>query len=69
MTPEEHVYDSPSGDFIFFFPNKNKITTNKIIGRDKQQNMPIVDTKNNESEWSVSNNEELEMALELMFNN
>jgi hypothetical protein len=69
MSPEEHVYDSPSGDLIFFYPKSNKIILHKVIGRDTKQNMPIVDTKNKEGEWVVNNNEELEMALDLMFDN
>ncbi len=68
MTPEEHIYDSPSEDLIFFYPKNNKIILRKITGRDYSLNMPIVDFKNNEGEWFVKDNEELEMALELMFN-
>lgn len=67
MTQEEHLYDSLSENLIFFYPKYNKMILHKIIGTDNEKNLPIVDTKSNESEWTVNNNEELEMALDLMF--
>ena len=48
---EKHVYDTPSGDLLFFYPSRNKMTLNKVIGRDKEMNMPIVRTEINEKEW------------------
>ena len=64
MTQELHVYDTFEGGMLFFYTHSNKITLNKIIGRSKVENMPIVDTKNSESEWKVCNNEELQLALD-----
>jgi hypothetical protein len=48
---EKQVYDTPSGDFLFFYPSRNKMTLNKVIGRNEEMNMPIVRTKINENEW------------------
>jgi hypothetical protein len=48
---EKQVYDTPSGDFLFFYPSRNKITLNKVVGRNEELNMPIVRTDINEKEW------------------
>lgn len=48
---EKQVYDTPSGDFLFFYPSRNKMTLNKVIGRNEEMNMPIVRTEINEKEW------------------
>lgn len=69
MSKNEHVYDSPSGRFIFFYPKENKMTINKILEINEQTNMPIVSMKEIENEWSVSNNEELEIAVDIIVNN
>lgn len=66
MTNKEHVYDTPAGDLIFFLPQDNKITVNKVVGRNTALNMPIVDTKNTDSEWVINNNDDLKMALEMI---
>ena len=69
MTQEKHVYDTQKGDFLFFYPSRNKITINRVVGRTKKTNLPIVKTEINESEWEVNDNEELKMALDLINNN
>ena len=48
---EKQVYDTPSGDFLFFYPSRNKMTLNKVIDRNEEMNMPIVRTEINEKEW------------------
>jgi hypothetical protein len=60
---EKHVYNTIKGDVLFFYPSRNKLTLNKVIGRDTEMNMPIVNTETNEKEWTVSNNQELCAAL------
>ena len=66
MNPNEHLYDTPSGDFVFFFPQLNKIRVNKVIGIDKEMNIPIIDIANSKMEFIVKNNEELKTALEII---
>ena len=70
MSPEEHVYDSPTGDgdLLFFNPTKDKLTLHKVTGRDTSCNMPIVDMTNNEGEWKIQNNEDLTTILDLLYN-
>lgn len=60
---EKIIYDTPKGDFLFFYPSRNKMTLNKVIGRDTENNMPIVRTEINDKEWIVKNNKELEKIL------
>ena len=48
---EKQVYDTPKGDVLFFYPSRNKMTLNKVVGRNKEMNMPIVQTEINEKEW------------------
>ena len=48
---EKLVYDTPSGDFLLFYPSRNKLTLNKVVGRNEELNMPIVRTEINEKEW------------------
>jgi hypothetical protein len=69
MLPKEHLYETPAGDLIFFYPELNKIKLNKIVGRDTTVNMPIVDTIDDKLEWIVNDNEELETALEIITEN
>jgi hypothetical protein len=69
MTKERIVYDTQKSDFIFFYPSKNRITVNRVIGRSKEENMPIISTDTNDSEWEIENNEELQIALDLINNN
>ena len=61
---EEQVYDTPHGDFLFFYPSRNLMTRNKVIGRDTELNMPIIQTSTNEYEWlNVNSNDALEKIL------
>ena len=61
---EKQVYDTPSGDFLFFYPSINKMTLNKVVGRNKEMNMPIVRTEINEKEWlDVDSNDALAKIL------
>ncbi len=60
---DKHIYVTLKGDFIFFYPSKNKMTLNKVIDRDEEQNMPIVQTETNENKWVVNNNNELNNIL------
>lgn len=55
---EKLVYDTPSGDFLFFYPSRNKMTLNKVVGRNEEKNMPIVRTEINEKEWLVVDSNE-----------
>lgn len=57
------------GGLFFFYPKENKMTINKILEINEQTNMPIVSMKEIENEWSVSNNEELEIAVDIIVNN
>ncbi len=61
---EKMVYDTPSGDFIFFYPSRSKMTLNKVVGRDEKNNMPIVRTEINEKEWlEIKDNNELSKII------
>ena len=60
---ERQVYETAKGDMLFFYPSRNKMTLNKVIGRDNERNMPIVRTEINEKEWEVKDNDELNNIL------
>ena len=60
---EKQVYDTPKGDVLFFYPSRNKMTLNKVVGRNKEMNMPIVQTEINEKEWEIKDNSELSAVL------
>lgn len=63
MGPDIHVYDIPNGDFLFFYPSKNKLILKKVVGRDYEMNMPILNDTN-EKEWlNVDNNNTLKNIL------
>ena len=65
---EKQVYETPKGDMLFFYPSRNKMTLNKVVGRDEEMNMPIVRDEINEKLWEVKNNSELNNILNsLMF--
>ncbi len=64
---EKMAYDTPKGDFIFFYPSRGKMTLNKVVGRDESLNMPIVRTELNEKEWfDIKNNDSLETILKTL---
>lgn len=68
MTQEKHVYDTQKGEFLFFYPKINKLTLHKITGINTEFNMPIVDF-DNEIDWKVSDNKELQIALDIINEN
>ena len=69
MTGDKHIYVCSNGDLIFFYPALNVLRLHKVTERDTEHNMPIVNTKTFESEWKVNNNEDVEMALEMITGN
>lgn len=69
MTSSEHLYQTPQNDLLFLYPEKNKMTLHKIVGRNLDFNMPIINFKSPDSEWNVKNDEEIKMALELLTGN
>lgn len=60
---EKIVFTTPQNDIIFFYPSRNKMTLNKVTGRDSNLNMPIVNTEINEKEWEIKDKNELNEAL------
>lgn len=67
MASEEHLYKCPSSeDLLFFYPEKNKMSLHKIVGRDSNMNMPIINTQVPDSEWAVNNDDDIKMALEII---
>jgi len=67
MATEELLYNCPSSDdLIFFYPNKNKIALHKILGRDTDKNMPIINMTTPNIELTVKNNEDVKIALEII---
>lgn len=60
---EKIVFTTPKEDIIFFYPSRNKMTLNKVIGRDTMYNFPIVRTEINEKEWEIKDINQLNEAL------
>lgn len=60
---EKIVFTTPKDDIIFFYPSRDKMTLNKVTGRDTNLNMPIVCTEINEKEWEIKDINQLNEAL------
>ena len=69
MSTDEHLYQTPKNDLLFLYPEKDKMTLHKIIGRNLEFNMPIINVKSPDSEWVVKNDDDIKMALELLSGN
>lgn len=63
FTEEKIVFTTPKDDIIFFYPSRNKMTLNKVTGRDTMLNLPIVRTEINEKEWEIKDINQLNEAL------
>ncbi len=60
---EKIVFTTPKEDIIFFYPSRDKMTLNKVTGRDIMNNLPIVRTEVNEKEWEIKDINQLNEAL------
>lgn len=60
---EKIVFTTPKDDIIFFYPSLDKMTLNKVTGRDTMLNLPIVRTEINEKEWEIKDINQLNEAL------
>lgn len=60
---EKIVFTTPKDDIIFFYPSRDKMTLNKVTGRDIMNNLPIVRTEINEKEWEIKDINQLNEAL------
>ena len=60
---EKIVFTTPKDYIIFFYPSRDKMTLNKVIGRDTMYNFPIVKTEINEKEWEIKDINQLNEAL------
>lgn len=63
FTEERIVLTTPKNDIIFFYPSRNKMTLNKVVGRDEKLNLPIVKNEINEKEWEIKDINQLNNAL------
>jgi hypothetical protein len=64
---EKIIYDTPKGDFLFFYPSRSKMTINKVVGRDTEMNMPNIRTEINEKEWfDINGNDDFENILKTL---